>query len=275
MRNLSVKRLLVYVFALIFVIIAIFPFLWSIVTSLKPDEIMFSRELTLFPERVTFNHYVDLFSKTSFLTYFKNSVIVTAATVLITICISSVGAYGLTRFEFRGRETIAFLILFSYMFPGVVLVVPLYLIMVNLQLADTLYSLILANTAFSLPLALLMLRSFLRSIPVEIEEAAMVDGASKFYTFIFIILPLAMPGIVATAVFTFYICWSEYLFAVVFISTDALMTVSVGLATFLEAHGVLYGMLVSGSVVATIPVIILFIFVQKHLIRGFGVGTIE
>lgn len=274
MNRRFLRRALIYIVAIIFVMIAIFPFIWAIIQSFMPNEQLFSRQLNIIPKEITLMHYEELFFTTNFLTYLKNSIIATSVTVLLTTILGSLGAYGLTRFKFRGRDTISLLMLLSYMFPGIVIIIPLYIMFVRFHLADTYFSLIISYTAISLPLAIWILSAFFRSISFELEEAAYIDGASRFTTFYRIIFPLALPGIVTSAVFTFSVSWTEYLFALVLISNDALKTFPLGLAFFLEAHGVLYGMLIASSVLVTVPVLILFIFIQKHLMKGFGIGTV-
>lgn len=274
-RSKASKQFIVYILILFFIIIANFPIIWGFITSLKPDTEIYSRTLILFPSNPTLKHYWDLLTTTGFLTYYTNSLIVTFTSVALSIILSALAAYGLTRFSFRGRDAISILILLTYMFPGIVLVIPLYVIFVRIGLDNTLWSLIIMYTAMSVPLCTWILRSFFKGIPIDLEEAAYVDGASKMYTFLHVVIPLAAPGIITTAVFAFYVAWTEYLFSYIFISTDALRTLPVGIMYLFAAHGILYGMLMAASVLVVIPALILFIVVQKYLILGIGAGAIK
>ncbi len=271
----SFRRQFIYWCAAILTVATAFPFFWMISTSFKPLQEIFISPPNFLPNDFTLANFERLFEQTRFLTYFKNSVFVSACTVLLTITIGCAGAYSLTRFKFYGREKIASLILFTYMFAPIMIVIPFYVLIKKLGLANTHIALILAYTAFCLPFSLWLLRAFFQSIPVALEQAALVDGAKRFQAVVYVILPLAFPGIIATSIFTFILAWNDYIFVRILITSDELKTLSVGIADLHNATVIDWGMIMSGSMLITVPVLIFFVFVQRYLIAGWGAGAIK
>ena len=253
-----------------------FPLLWMISTALKPNEETFALPPTLVPAHPTLAQFSRLLSETPFLTYFANSVMVACATTVVVVVVAIAGAYGLVRFRFPGRDLLAHLVLFTYLLPSVLLLLPLYLIIARLGLANSLTGLVIAYTTFALPFALWLLRSFLAGIPIDLEEAAMVDGASRMAAFVEIVIPQALPGIISTALFTFILAWNEYLYALVFVNTDASKTLPPGVLTMLNQNqNVEWALLMAASVLMALPVLVFFGFLQSHLTRGFGAGAVK
>jgi ABC-type glycerol-3-phosphate transport system permease component len=271
----SIRGQFIYVCAAILTIGAAFPFFWMISTSFKPLQEIFISPPDFLPKDFTLANFERLFDQTRFLTYFKNSVFVSACTVLLTITIGCTGAYSLTRFKFYGREKIASLILFTYMFAPIMIVIPFYVLIKKMGLANTHFALIMAYTAFCLPFSLWLLRAFFQSIPLALEQAAMVDGAKRIQAVVYVILPLALPGIIATSIFTFILAWNEYIFVRILITSDELKTLSVGIADLYNATVIDWGMIMSGSMLVTVPVLIFFVFVQRYLIAGWGAGAMK
>ena len=180
------------------------------------------------------------------------------------------------RFKYRGRETLAGMVLFTYLLPSVVLLIPLYLMMVKLGLSNTLASLVIAYTTFSLPYALWLLRSFMAGIPEDLESAALVDGASRMGAFFDVILPQALPGIISTALFTFILAWNEYLYALVLVNSDQSRPLTTGVMNMLiTSFNIDWSLLMAASVMMSIPLIIIFAFLQSYLTRGFGAGGVK
>ncbi len=274
MRNLRTLFLNLFTWSLVLAVA--FPLFWMVVTSLKPAFELFRRPPTMLPETVTFEHYWRLLTETPFLLYFRNSVILAASTTAVVIAIATVGAYSLVRFSYRGRESLAFLVLFTYLLPSVVLIIPLYLFMVKLGLSNTLFSLVIAYTTFALPYALWLLRSFMASIPEDLESAALVDGASRMGAFVDVILPQLLPGIISTALFTFILSWNEYLYALVLVNSDAARPLTTGVMTMLiSAFNIEWSLLMAASVMMSLPLIVVFAFLQSYLTRGFGAGGVK
>lgn len=262
------------VWALIGVIV--FPLFWMVVTSLKPQTELFRRPPGFLPETVTFEHYWKLLSETPFLHYFANSVILATSTTLVVIAIATLGAYSLVRFRYRGRETLALMVLFTYLLPSVVLIIPLYLLMVALGISNTIFSLVIAYTTFALPYALWLLRSFMAGIPEDLESAALVDGASRMGAFRDVILPQLLPGIVSTALFTFILSWNEYLFALVLVNSEAARPLTTGVMSMLiSSFNIEWSLLMAASVMMSLPLIVIFAFLSSYLTRGFGAGGVK
>jgi multiple sugar transport system permease protein len=258
------------------VLIIAFPLLWMVLTSIKPQNELFTIPPNILPKHVTFEHYAILLEKTPFLRYFANSMILATATTVLVIVVGALGAYSLVRFRYRGRETLAGMVLFTYLLPSVVLLIPLYLMMVKIGLANTLTSLVIAYTTFSLPYALWLLRSFMSGIPEDLESAALVDGASRMGAFIDVILPQALPGIISTALFTFILAWNEYLYALVLVNSDQSRPLTTGVMNMLiTSFNIDWSLLMAASVMMSIPLIIIFAFLQSYLTRGFGAGGVK
>jgi ABC-type glycerol-3-phosphate transport system permease component len=261
--------------ALVLLIFTAFPFAWMISTAFKESREIFVTPPTLWPRDFTTDNLARLFEETRFLTYFKNSLVVSLSTVATTLLFSTPAAYSLTRFRFYGREKVAALILFTYMFAPIMIIIPFYVMVRFLGLTNTHVGLVMAYTAFCLPFNLWMLRTFFQSIPVEIEEAAMIDGASRFQAVIRVVLPLALPGIVATGIFTFILAWNDYIFARVLLSADELKTLPVGIADLYNASVVDWGMIMAAGLLVIAPVAGVFVFIQKYLVAGWGAGGVK
>jgi ABC-type glycerol-3-phosphate transport system permease component len=251
------------------------PFVWMILTALKPRTEMFVSPPTLLPSAFTLDNVVRLFAETRFGTYLANSALVAAGTVVLTLAVAIPGAYALTRFRWRGREAVSMTVLFTYMFAPIMVIIPFYVLMRSLQLTNTRLGLVLAYTAFCLPFALWLLRSFFQSIPLELEEAALTDGASRPRAVLYVVLPLALPGLIATSTFTFILAWNDYIFARVLLSADELKTLPVGIADLYNASVVDWGLIMSAGTLVLVPVFIVFLFIQKYLVAGWGSGGIK
>lgn len=258
------------------VLIIAFPLLWMVITSVKPQAELFATPPSLIPNEITFEHYRRLLEDTPFLQYFANSLILAVSTTILVVAVSVLGAYSLVRFAYRGRETLASLVLFTYLLPSVVLISPLYLMLVGIGLANTLPSLIIAYTTFALPYALWLLRSFMAGIPEDLESAAMVDGASRIGAFVDVVIPQALPGIISTALFTFILAWNEYLYALVLVNSDEARPLTTGVMNMLiTAFNIEWSLLMAASVMMSVPLIIIFAFLQNYLTSGFGAGGVK
>ena len=258
------------------VAVVAFPLLWMVLTSVKPQTELFQIPPTILPQQITFEHYAQLLTGTPFPTYFRNSVVVAIGTTLVVVVVATLGAHSIVRFTYRGRRFVAQTVLFTYLLPSVVLIIPLYILMVWLGIANSLFSLVLAYTSFALPFALWLLRSFMASIPDDLEHAALVDGASRMEAFVDVILPQTLPGIISTSLFTFILAWNEYLYALVLVNRDQLRPLTTGVITMLtSAFNIEWSLLMAASVMMSLPLIVIFAFLQKHLTRGFGAGAVK
>jgi multiple sugar transport system permease protein len=276
MRQALVSRIVLNVLAWTVVVVVAFPLVWMVLTSVKAQTELFRIPPTFWPESITFDHYKQLLYETPFVKYFLNSMIVAVSTTLLVIVVATLGAHSLTRFSYPGRERLAQLVLFTYLLPSVVLIIPLYLLMVWLGVANTLFSLTLAYTTFALPFALWLLRSFMQGIPQDLEAAALVDGASRMGAFFDVILPQALPGIISTSLFSFILAWNEYLYALVLVNTDEARPLTTGVMNMLiTSFNIEWSLLMAASVMMSLPIIIGFAFLQKQLTRGFGAGGVK
>jgi multiple sugar transport system permease protein len=258
------------------VAVVAFPLLWMVLTSVKPQTELFQIPPTILPQQITFEHYAQLLTGTPFPTYFRNSVVVAIGTTLVVVVVATLGAHSIVRFTYRGRRFVAQTVLFTYLLPSVVLIIPLYILMVWLGIANSLFSLVLAYTSFALPFALWLLRSFMASIPDDLEHAALVDGASRMEAFVDVILPQTLPGIISTSLFTFILAWNEYLYALVLVNRDQLRPLTTGVITMLtSAFNIEWSLLMAASVMMSLPLIVIFAFLQKHLTKGFGAGAVK
>jgi ABC-type glycerol-3-phosphate transport system permease component len=274
-RLFSLRGQLLLLCALMLLVFAAFPFAWMISTALKPSAEIFATPPTLIPRTITFESLERLFSETRFVTYMRNSLVVSGATVALTSLFATPAAYALTRFRFAGREQAAGVILFTYMFAPIMIIIPFYVMIRWLGLNNSHVGLVLAYTAFCLPFNLWLLRTFFQSIPVEMEQAAMIDGASRAQAIWYVVLPLALPGVLATGIFTFILAWNDYIFARVLISADELKTLPVGIADLYNASVVDWGMIMAAGVLVVAPVLVVFLFIQRYMVAGWGSGGLK
>jgi ABC-type glycerol-3-phosphate transport system permease component len=269
------RRLGLYAGAALLVLVGAFPLFWMLSTSLKPSGEIFATPPRMIPTRPTLDNFARLFTETSFLTYFRNSATVSVMAVLLTLTVSSLGAYGLTRFSFRGRDKVAGLILTTYMFAPVMIIIPFYILVKQLGIVNTHLALVLSYTTFCLPFCLWLLRAFFQSIPLELEEAALVDGAGRGRAVWYVVLPLALPGLIATAIFTFILAYNDFLFSMVLITSEELKTLPVGVNDLFNATIVDWGMIMAAGVMITAPAVVFFAAVQRYLVQGWGAGGVK
>lgn len=265
-----------YVLMVVLVLLMSLPLFWMFISSMKPDSESMSYPPTILPETWTFEAYRNLFTVSAFGTYLRNSIIVASISTVAVIAIALCAAYALSRFNFRLLRGLGEISLFAYMIPPILLLVPIARIVSNLGLANNLAALTLIYTASQLPFGLWILRSYVNGIAIDLEQAAMVDGATRFMAFRHVVIPQTWPGIISTAVFTFNASWSEYLFASTLMTSPSRVTLSPGLTLLLNQTGVYsWAMLMAGSVVMVLPVILLFIVAQKRLVSGMGEGALK
>lgn len=268
------SRTMLYMLVIAAVTVVGFPMFWMVICSFKPSSELYVSPPTLLPHAWVFDNYTQLFAQTSFAAYFVNSLIVAIGATLLSLVIGGFGAYSLSRFNFFGMRTFSNMTLVVYMLPEVLIVLPLYIYVVQLGLADTLFSLIIANTTFTLPLTLWFLRSYFNAVPASLEESAMIDGCTRLQAMWRVTIPLVLPGIVSVGVFSFNHAWNEFLFALVFISSEKNKTLPLGLATWIGQDNIYsWGMLLASAVLITIPVVVFYLLVQRSLVSGLADGA--
>ena len=224
----GIERAMIYLGAATLAFVCGFPLFWMGLTSIKPDREIITATPSLWTLAPHADAYRRLFDQTKFETYFFNSIYVAGGSTLLTILVAVLAAYGITRFRFKGRDSIATVMLFTYMFAPIMIVIPFYIMMRKLGLTNSHLGLMLSYASFSLPFSMWLLRSFFQSIPLELEEAAMIDGASRPQAVARVIVPMALPGVIAVSIFTFIVAWNDYLFARVLIGKDDLKTLPIG-----------------------------------------------
>jgi ABC-type glycerol-3-phosphate transport system permease component len=270
-----VVRGLLYVGAAVLVFQAAFPFLWMASTSMKPPAEVFAQPPYFVPKAPTWENFWRLFTATNFLIYFRNSLTVSGLAVLLTMVVGVAGAYSLTRYRYPGREQIAGLILCTYMFAPIMIVIPFFILVKKVGIQNTHFALVLAFASVCLPFALWLLRAFFETIPIELEEAALVDGADRLRAVVYVVLPLALPGVIATSIFTFILAWNDYIFTRILISADELKTLPVGVQDLFHSALIDWGLIMAAGVLITLPALAFFIAVQRHLVAGWGSGGLK
>ena len=260
---------------LCYIIFALFPLFWLLKVSVTPNKLLYSEGVRMWPSEMTWEHYSFVLRHSAFPTFFKNSLIVSASTaVAVTVC-ASLSGYALSRFTFRAKYWIVALMLLTQMFPLVMLVAPIFKILSPFGLTNSLTGLVIVYTAFNVPFATFLMQSFFDGIPRDLEEAAMIDGATQFVAFRQIILPLTLPGIAATLGFVFTAAWSELLFALMLINGNDAATFPVGLLTFVSKFSVDFGQMMAAGVMALIPAGLFFLLIQRYLVQGLTAGAVK
>ena len=258
-----------------YVAFALFPLYWLVKIAITPDKLIFTEGTALFPSEFTFENFQTVLIATDFLSYFKNSVIVSIGTAAITTAIAAAAGYAFSRFDFRGKRLIIALMLITQMFPLLMIIAPIYKIVAAIGLLNSLTSLIIVYTAFNIPFATFLMQSFFDGIPKDLEEAGMIDGCSRFEALRKIILPLTLPGLGATLGFVFTAAWSELLFALMLINSNDTMTFPVGLLAFVSKFSVDWGQMMAAGVLALVPSCLFFIFIQRYLVQGLTSGAVK
>jgi multiple sugar transport system permease protein len=253
-----------------------FPIYWMIVSSLRPERDLFARP-TLIPETIDwkFTSYRNLLELTDYPLQFANSVQVALAVVVITLLISVVIAYVVTRYRVPGKTVIIGSMLYAYMFPPLLLAIPLLSIFARAGMADHLIAVVLAHCTLSIPLGVWMLWGFFKAMPFDLEEAAMVDGCSRAGAFFRMVLPLSAPGIITVAIFSFLLSWTDYVFSFVLVNSDANKTLPVGLASILGTFDARWGELMAGATLIALPLFVMFMFLSRYFIKGLAAGALK
>jgi ABC-type glycerol-3-phosphate transport system permease component len=253
---------------------AAFPFYWAVVASFTPEATLF-REPSLWPRTLILDHYRALFAERDFWTPIRNSLVVAGATTLLCTTVGAFAAYALARLEFAGKRAILAFILAVTMFPQISIVSPLYMLLRSLRLINTYPGLVLPYVTFAMPLAVWLLVGFFRQLPPDLEEAAMVDGASRWQSFTRVILPLTGPGLATTGILTFIYCWNEFLFALSFTLGPERYTVPVAIALFRGQYQVPWGQILAAAVIATVPVAAIVLAFQRRIVQGLTAGAVK
>jgi multiple sugar transport system permease protein len=278
MSKVAIERMqsgLAYGFLGILLVLVLFPFYWMTITSFKNEDQMRSLVSMFWPSPAVLENYYQLLTKTDFAIWFRNSAVVAVSSTLLATAIGTIGAYALARLRFLGRAFLSSTVLITYLVPPAILFIPLYAQIRTLGLSDSLAGLIATYPSFTVPFVTWLLMGYFESIPVELEEAAMIDGATRFRAFRVIILPLAAPGLLAAGLYAFTQAWNEFLYALVFITDVKQRTLPVGISGFITGDVYGWGYLMAGAVLTTLPVILVYIYLQKYMVEGLTAGSVK
>ena len=278
MRRDAIERLqtaIAYTVLGFLLLLVLFPFYWMTITSFKTEDQMRSLVSMFWPSPFVIENYTQLLTKTDFGVWYRNSALVAISSTLVATAIGTIGAYALARLRFLGRAFLSSATLITYLVPPSILFIPLYAQIRTMGLADSLAGLIAAYPSFTVPFVTWLLMGYFGSIPEELEEAAMIDGATRFGAFRRIILPLAAPGVLAAGLFAFTQAWNEFLYALVFISDVKQRTLPVGLSTFITGDVYGWGYLMAGAVLTTLPVIAVYTYLQRYMVDGLTAGSVK
>jgi len=275
-RELSLPgKIGAYFFLLLFSIFAIYPILCVISISLRPGDRLLSKSLALIPPDATLSTYVKLFSEEPFLMWMGNSLLISCAVMIVGVALAATAGYAFSRYKFRGKAIAMFSLITTQMFPLTMLLLPLFIMLINLKLYDSYLGLIVAYSATALPFTIWQMKGYYDTIPFSLEEAAYIDGCTQFTTFWRIVLPLAAPALVITALFSFMSAWSEYLVGAVLIQDQNLFTLPLGLKTYQSAMETSWGLYSAGAIMVSLPVVILFLVLSRWLISGLTLGSVK
>ena len=264
------KAFFCYIPAVIWVLITIFPYYWFINISLTDNSMIMKLPVYYYPHFFTFDNFGKILTAMNFATNFKNSLIVSSLTTLVIIVLSIFGGYALSRYEFKAKGGVMLLLLLTQMFPGIILLIPLFSVFVKLGIYDNLMSLVIVNSTTNLPFCMIMCCGFYSGVPYTLEEAALIDGCTTIQALFKIVVPSILPGIVTCGAFAFVNSWNEFVYALNFINTSDKFTIPVALSMMQGEFTVNYGGIAAGTIIALIPVLLIFAYIQKYLVSGMA-----
>ncbi|MFN8635803.1 MAG: carbohydrate ABC transporter permease [Chloroflexota bacterium] len=273
--ELIMKRVLQWLVLGIALLIVAFPLYWMLLTAFDPPSLSYSSKLNLLPKRLTLSAFSQLLREYDFLIWMQNSATVAIISTVLAVVVGTLAAYSLSRLRYPGRGFLAGVFFLAYIFPGTLLVVPVFVILSVLGLTDNYIGLVMSYLIFTVPFCTWMLRAYLTSIPPELEEAALVDGATRIQAMVRIILPLAAPGVAAATIFAFTLSWNEYLYAFMLMTDSTRMTLSPGMTKLVFGDIFLWGMIMSGATMMSLPVVILYFVAQRFVVSGLTAGSVK
>lgn len=254
------------------VVVVGFPTYVMLKASIQPELELFSHTFLFVPRHPTLANFHGLFTETRFVQYYTNSIVAALGTMIISVVASTLAGYSLTRFTFPGKKRLAQSVLFSYMFPPLLIGLPMFMIWRNLNLINSYPGIILAHTAHALPFDIWLMWKFFQTVPISYEESAWIYGANRLRAMRDVALPMALPGVIAVCIFSFAISWSDFTFANLLLTQESMKTLPIGMLGFIEQQAVNWGLIMSGAVMMALPAFLLVYFLQSYLLRGFSVG---
>jgi multiple sugar transport system permease protein len=274
-RRSPLQSLVVYFSLLGFSLFAIFPVYWIFLTSLKKGRDVFNTAEILFPVKLTIFNYLQVFKQNEIIKWIEVSTLLAAISTLLALAVGILAAYSLTHFRFRGRRILALAIFFSYVIPKGLLFIPLFLVLNQFGLVDTFLGLVLAHETFSVPFCTWLLYGYFKTLPRELVDSGRIDGCAPLGILSRILLPLAAPGVATAAIFSFTTSWNEFLYAATLITNDRMMTLPLGISGFLTADTYQWGPMMAASMIAILPMLVLFIFAQRYIVQGLTIGAVK
>jgi multiple sugar transport system permease protein len=274
MRESLSTKILTYSWLILFVCMVAVPLYWMVTTAIKTNKELYE-DFSYFPRQPTLENFVRVIVQEELLTNIRNSFSIAMVTTAITVIVSALAAFSIVRYRYRGREWIGRFILFKYLLPTAMLFIPLYAIVTAMGLGNTQQALILTYLTFTIPFCTWMLMGYFRGMPSELEEQAMVDGCTKMGALFRILLPLSAPGLVASAIFSFTLAWNEFLLALVFTMDQSTMTVPIKLTMMVVGDQYIWGQLMAGAVLASVPIAVLYFIGQRFVVQGLAAGAVK
>jgi len=268
-------KLLAYAALVVFVVIAVYPVLRILTISLRPGDQLLSKSLAIIPDGATLSNYRELLTETLFLKWLVNSLIVSFVVTITGVALASTAGYAMSRYRFVGRGSLMSGLLVTQMFPATMLLLPLYVVLINMKLLDSYVGISIIYTATALPFCVWQMKGYYDTIPIALEEAARIDGATPFQAFRRVIFPLAAPALVITALFSFMTAWNEYVVANVVLQSIERFTLPLGLKLFQGQMTTQWGLYAAGSLIVSIPVVVLFLVLSRYLISGMTLGSVK
>lgn len=268
-------KICTYVILLLVVVVAIFPAIWMLSTSIKLPTELYDIPPEIIPDTPTLQNYVNVFSNSKMFDAFVNSVIITVCVVVITLFISVMAGYGMSRYKFKGHGVLKIALLFGQMIPSVVIIIPLYFLIAKVGLLDTHFSLIMSDMALTIPMGVIMLSSFMDTVPKELDEAAKIDGCSGIGALFRVVLPVAKPGLISVAIYTYIHAWEEFLFALNLSTSTKTRTLPIAIHMFAGEFAVDWGATMAASAIVAFPVLLIFLACNKYFVRGMADGAVK
>jgi arabinogalactan oligomer/maltooligosaccharide transport system permease protein len=275
MKNKKAVNIIIYLVLTIFTIIVLYPIINVFTISIRPDDKLFSTDLSIIPKNATFKQYIELFTNRPFLRWTLNSAIISGIVTFTGVALASTAGYALSRFNFVGKQSSMLGLLTTQMFPATMLLLPMYIMLIKLQLLNSYLGIIIVYSATALPFCVWQMKGFYDTIPFSLEESARIDGCNKWQAFYKIIFPLAAPALVITALFSFMTAWSEYIVAAQVLQDTSLYTLPLGLKSFESNMSTEWGLYAAASLIVSIPVVVLFIVLSKWLVSGLTLGSVK
>jgi ABC-type glycerol-3-phosphate transport system permease component len=274
-RKFPIRRIVIYCGLSIFYLFLLVPIAWLILSSFRNSDSVQSGRLLPAWSELTLQNYLATFQIGNFTTYVANSCVIAFSVMVLTVFLGSLGAYSLSRFALRGKKLFMMAALLPQFFPYVLILIPFYVLMSNLNLVDTHLGLVLTHTSLTLPFALWMLTGYFNAIPMELDQAALIDGCSRLGVLFRILYPVALPGLVVAGFFSFVVSWGDYLFVSILSQSNETQTLPIGLQTFMTSLRVQWGLITAGTVLAIVPTVIFFSIVQRRLVSGLTAGAVK